>query len=285
MVLIISYVLFHLFFTSHWDSHYYLIYGWGPEAQNAEEPCLSSQSCDSGIQDVNLYSLSLEPLTPTALCHFWLRYRKAQVPGWGKGLCAAILSGRFISGGASEPSSAQCLSLESWNIPTATTGSCCVTELPARASPGYTGSAQPQWSLMAHFHGNCSFHCSLHPNPRGTCENSKMGAEMKQDRHYHQVICARPHHIHGHPVALEGKSVSRTHPRSFRYLWHFKADFLITRIYCRVYRSVTVQNNNGKNRKQDGIKVVQSTKRLQIKSTFSHHWYISMDKRGGMNTG
>lgn len=169
--------------------------------------------------------VSLE-LETTALCCLLLWYQGARVQGWGKGppfcnplwpihpwqCCWAL----FCS----------LSSLKTYSA--ATPGSCWVTELCARASPGCTGSAQPRWWLVAHFHDNCSFHCNLHPNPRGTQESSKWGWNETRSLPSPSHLCP-PYRTHSHHAALEGRSVSRTTSPFWRSL-HLKGNFANTRI-------------------------------------------------------
>lgn len=117
-----------------------------------------------------------EPLSST-LCRFLLGYRRAWVRGWGKGppcynprwlinlwWCQWVLLCPLSCSSLLKHIHQQVL----------------VTTLHARASPGYRGSAQLQWSPMTHFHGNCSSPCSVHPKPRGAHENSKWGLKWNK---------------------------------------------------------------------------------------------------------
>lgn len=175
-VLITSHMLFCLFFTSHWGNCYCLIYRWGTwdtECWRTVPELTKLWPVDPGCKLTQpKLSPELEPLPCAISCYGTGEHG---FKAGGKGLHAIILSGQLIFGSAMSP----LCSLSCSHLPKPThqhtTGSCRVTELHARASPGCRGSAQPQWLPVAHFHGNCSFHCNLHPNPRGTHESSKWG--------------------------------------------------------------------------------------------------------------
>lgn len=181
-----------------------------PGTEDTEELCLSSHSCDWWIQNVNFHdpgelrtgyhclmlSVALVPESSGSR----LRERASILQSsLANSSLAVLLSPLLLVLSLSSPKT----------YSPATAGSCWVTELYARASPGCRGSAQPRWLLVAHFHDNCSFHCNLHPNTRRTQESSKWGWNDTKSLLSPSRLCP-PYHIHGHHAALEGRSVSRT---------------------------------------------------------------------------